>query len=70
MNRSDPAEKRRLALMRQASGRANSRFNIGGTVKHGGHKPKPITLATKPWSDDEQSEASLGSARSASVADD
>jgi hypothetical protein len=41
--RSDPIEKRKLALMRQAKSK-NNKFSIGGIEKKGGHAPKPITL--------------------------
>lgn len=44
MNRTDPVERRRLAIMRQASGQTNP-FSIGGLRKRGHHAPRPITLA-------------------------
>jgi hypothetical protein len=53
MNRNDPMEKRKLAMMRQALSR-NNRFNIGGIAKEGHHAPKPITLPKLPWSDEHQ----------------
>lgn len=51
VRRTDPIEKRRLALMRQAAGQTN-KFSLGGQVKQKGHTPRPITLPTTPWKDD------------------
>jgi hypothetical protein len=50
VSRTDPIERRRLALMRQALGKTQ-KFSIGGQIKKGGFAPKPITLPTTPWKD-------------------
>lgn len=44
MKRSDPADRRRTAIMRQAAAQTNP-YSIGGQRKRAGHAPRPITLA-------------------------
>ncbi len=48
ISRSDPIERRRLALLRQSAAQTN-KFSIGGQEKKGGHAPRPISLVKMPW---------------------
>lgn len=48
------SEQKRRKLMRRAVTTATDKYNGGGQVKEGRHVPRPITLATTPWKDDEQ----------------
>ncbi len=50
VRRSDPIEKRRLTLMRQALSK-NNKFSIGGIEKKGRYAPKPITLPSLQFKD-------------------
>lgn len=59
VRRTDPIEKRRLALLRQASAQTN-KFSLGGQVKQGGRAPRPITLPSTPWKDDKSGDDDHG----------
>jgi len=47
IRRSDPIERRKITLMRQADSETNSAYNIGGVEKKS-HRPKP-SLPKMPW---------------------
>jgi hypothetical protein len=42
-------QRAKLRLMRQATGRATTKYGIGGIEKRRGHQIKPVTLPPTPW---------------------
>lgn len=52
LNRNDPPERRRLALMRRGDTETATPYNLGGAVRKQGQRPTP-SLPKMPWTDED-----------------
>lgn len=57
--RSDPTDKRRQTLLRQASGQTE-KYGIGGIEKSGQHAPRKVGMPKMPWENDDGREGNQG----------